>query len=175
MGHPFFHTPKVGFEKVRKIVIFQLFSHPQTSKIFVIIMNMKVEIKNDIKDKTYTDIFMAEVTDISGRVMKLLEDKDISIRLVNSVYDIKPDKLDYYSISKTGAHTIQGIISEDEKCIAICKNNTDAKDLKKVIFHELGHFMDAYEKFGNIKSIYDLTYSSSSKFINAYREDLMEN
>lgn len=134
---------------------------------------MKVEVKNDIKDTKYTDVFMAEVTDLSGRMMKLAEDKDISVRLVNNIYDIKPDKLDYFNISRTGAHSIQGIISEDENCIAICKNNTDISEIRRVLHHEFGHFLDIYEKFGNIKSIYDLKYSSSSKFINAYREDLI--
>lgn len=135
---------------------------------------MKVEIKNDIKDRQYIDSFMNEVRDISGRIIRLVENKDVSIRLVNSIYDIKPDKLDYYSISRVGVHDIQGVISEDENCIAICKNNTDIKDIRKVLFHELGHFLDVYEKFGNIKSTYDLTYSTSSQFINAYREDLMK-
>ena len=69
-------------------------------------------------------------------------------------------------------NVLQRAVNNPYKTIHVPDN---AKDLKKVIFHELGYFLDAYEKYGNIKSLYDLTYSSSSKFINAYREDLMEN
>lgn len=136
---------------------------------------MKVEVKNSITNKDYINAFFTEVTRIPNQISALIEERNIIIKLTNNTKDIHPiDRLEYYDMYREHTPT-KGLMSESKNCIAICYDNTSIEEIGAILYHELGHFIDSYNNFGQIRNLYDLTYSLHPDFVNAYRQDLIEN
>jgi len=146
---------------------------------------MKNEVLIDESYQGYIKVFYSEIETISPKIQKLLEDKNITIKLVNNVYDIKTkeeenknyDKFysQKYAEQVKKSFPTRGIMSDEKICIAIFKDNTDITNIGAILYHEIGHFLDAYKNFGNINSLADLEFSSNPEFVEAYTKDFVAN
>lgn len=146
-------------------------------------VNIRIEAQD--VDESYIEVFTAAVMNINPKIHKLLLEKDLNIILTNCVYDIKSkseisknhEKFyeQKYANELVESFPTRGIMSDEKKCIALFLKNINYNDLEAILYHELGHFLDAYDNFGHIESLNDLAFSSSDAFKDAYKKDFIQN
>jgi hypothetical protein len=137
---------------------------------------MKIEIKTNTPSEDYKEAFIAEVNNIHPLIKEMIVDKNVSMILVDRISDIQDrqaaiEMKDYYKYERKEEKT-RGLTSDVIHCIAIAYNTTPKDFIKAILYHELGHFLDLYEVYGNVTDISQMTFSADERFIQAYKKDI---
>lgn len=145
---------------------------------------MKIEIFNNVSDSLFIEKFNDTVKSLDPVVKDLLASKDFTLRLCNSIYDIKDKekyntKLSKNYVEGSPKYPTRGICTDENGDLSVCvfTEHLKIEHLEAVFYHEIGHFLDGYELFSKQKEIecIDKFISISSEFYSAYKTDLTEN
>lgn len=141
---------------------------------------MQINIISKNIPQEYEDIFRQEISNINPIIKAMLKEKSMTFKLVPCIYKLVGEKIanktyNDYKYDLDMKEQSRGVMS-DERCdIAIGTNNCKIEHIAAILYHEIGHFLDAYENFVNINSPYDLSLSADKRFINAYKSDFVLN
>jgi len=128
-------------------------------------------------DEEFENILKSEIENIPSTIKTLLQGKKIECLIVDYTDDLLDEERrqknnEFYKDDIAKKETTRGMMSDDSNCIAISIKNTKMKDIGAILYHELGHFLDAYDNFGKVDEL-GLSLSSNKKFIDAYNEDFI--
>lgn len=145
---------------------------------------MKKLIKNTSKTNgEYVKIFEQKIDLLDDKIKSLILSVDYEIVLANkcsNVYSRKEFKKlindigDYKEnyTQETIDKILRGITSDIIKKICVFSNTVSQKQIGFILYHEIGHFLDYFNKTGKFKKFY---LSTKRNFVNAYKKDLKEN
>lgn len=136
---------------------------------------MRIEIRSKKATEEYKDAFKAEVENINPKIKEMIRKKGVSLILVDFIYELVDEKRkqkmkEAYKYDRKEELT-RGLTSDEVHCIAIAYDTVPIDFIGALLYHEIGHFLDLYEVYGQVNSLYDMTFSADKKFINAYTKD----
>jgi hypothetical protein len=139
---------------------------------------MNIEILSNVPKKFET-IFRNEIENIHPAIKAMIKRRNMSFKLVDCITDLlekeRTEKIETtYKYNLDLKNQSRGLMSDESHCIAVSVKNTYIDNIGAILYHEIGHFLDAYENYGNIKNLYDLTLSADKRFIEAYIKDFTE-
>lgn len=150
--------------------------------------NPKVIIDNDLKipleiqnglnvDEKFLKTLIDELKNLNIEITKLFLDKTMSVFVGYKFSDIYLEQTinNNYGYKIDFDEESRGVMSDEIRRIVLFSKNLKTEHIGAILYHELGHFIDAYKNFGNINDLKDLTYSSTQEFINAYEKDFKKN
>jgi len=145
---------------------------------------MKNLIKNiSNADKEYVNLFVQKINLLDKKIKSLILSINYTIVLANKCSDVYSEKEFNKLIEEVNDYkeeytknnidkTLRGTCSDTIKKICAFLNTTPEKQLGFILYHEIGHFLDFYNKTGIFKKNY---LSSKKEFVNAYKKDLSKN
>ena len=139
--------------------------------------NITLEIQNElIVDSEFLNTLIEEIKNLHPKFKKMLKDKDMKFFVGYKFSDffIEQRINDNYGYAIDFDKESRGIMTDDVNRIILLYKNLRIENIGAILYHELGHFIDAYDKFGDIDSVYDLTYSSREELIKAYKNDFIK-
>ena len=134
-------------------------------------------------EKEYFKVFENKVNKLDGKIKLLIASIDYCIVLANKCSEVfsneKFEKLvnevsnykEKYT-KETIDSIFRGICSDTINKICVFANNAPIEYVGFMLYHEIGHFLDMYNKTGVFKEFY---LSSKQEFVEAYKKDLKEN
>lgn len=145
---------------------------------------MKKLIKNiSNANREYVEIFEQKIDLLDDKIKSLILSIDYEIVLVNkcsNVYSEKEFKELINDISnykenytqETIDKIFRGITSDTIRKICVFSETVLQNQIGFILYHEIGHFLDFYNKTGKFKKFY---LSTQKDFVDAYKKDLSEN
>lgn len=141
-------------------------------------LKITLEIQNGLQvSKSFLDNLLYELKNLDKKIVTLLLSKNMSIFVGHKFSDLYLSqainknygyKIDFDDISR-------GVMSDEIDKIVLFSKNLQPEHIGAILLHEIGHFVDAFQNFGNINTDSDLTYSSNLEFISAYKKDFQIN
>ena len=145
---------------------------------------MKKLIKNiSNANREYVEIFEQKIDLLDDKIKSLILSIDYEIVLANkcsNVYSEKEFKELINDISsykenytqETIDKIVRGITSDIIRKICVFSETVLQNQIGFILYHEIGHFLDFYNKTGKFKKFY---LSTQKDFVDAYKKDLREN
>lgn len=130
---------------------------------------------SSMTDENFIKTYELEIENIPSQIKIMLEERGIDFLIVDYIHDLfDAERLnkhnEIYKDDIVKKSTARGVLSDDNYCIAISIKNTKIEHIGAILYHELGHFLDAYDNFGQVDEL-GLSLSSDEKFIEAYSKD----
>lgn len=131
-------------------------------------------------EKEYFKVFENKVNKLDSKIKFLIASIDYCIVLANKCSEVfsneKFEKLvnevsnykENYT-KETINKTLRGICSDMIEKICVFSDNAPEQIIGFILYHEIGHFLDYYNKTGKFKGF---QLSSKKEFIEAYKKDL---
>lgn len=136
---------------------------------------MKILAKNVKKE--FIEVFEQEIEKIPEKIKEMLKKRGVDFVIVDYIDDLYDEQrlkkhAQIYKDDITRKKTTRGLMSDESHCIALSSTTTKIKDIKAILYHELGHFLDAYDNYGKVDEL-GLSLSSRKEFVDAYTKDFI--
>ena len=126
-------------------------------------------------DNDFMQVFYQEINGLDGKLVKIINSKDLKVILADKLSDIlPPDKndiektQDYYPVNRDV--TTRGLCSDTINAICVFSNTVTTQNVGAILYHEIGHLLDYYNTWGQDSVTPEL--SIKEEFKSAYNKDI---
>lgn len=140
---------------------------------------MLIENISTEQNEEFKKTFEEAVKNIPQKIKVMLKEKNIKFIIADYVDDTmseerKKKQDERYKDDIVKKETTRGLMSDEIDCIVVSAKNTKIEHIEAILYHEVGHFLDAYDNFGQVDE-FGLSLSSKEEFVNAYTKDFADN